>query len=184
MDRRLEDSMLMIINGENEKGDIPGHVDFVGKIYYDKDIQNFKDTDEADKYKPHVNYLLEYGREKYPDVQVFNILSDNHLYRTVVYFLSIFNNIVYLNISSNRHQQRGLLFMPEEICEAQKQALYEVARKCLNVNVQLVYDLNFNDGDVDLKEFDSKRGSSFEDVLDDYFLLLDRKKEAEKKHKN
>ena len=59
MDRRLEDSMLMIINGENEKGDNPGHVDFVGKVYYDKDIQHFKDIDEVDKYKLHVNYLLE-----------------------------------------------------------------------------------------------------------------------------
>lgn len=184
MCKKIEDSLVIIINGENEKGDIDGHIDFVGKIYYDKDIHNIKEIDDIDRLKTHIDYLLAYGKEKYSDVQVFNLLSEKHFYQVIVYFLSIFNNIVYLNISLSKHQQKGLLFMPDEISEKQRESLFEIAHESPNVNVQILYDLTFDDGNIDLQEFDSRRGLSFEDVLKDYFVLTNRKKDIEKKSKS
>lgn len=187
MCKKIENSLVMIINSKNEKGDIDGNIDFVGKIFYDKNIHNIQEIDDIndiDRYKTHIDYLLEYGQEKYPDVQIFNLLSTNHFYQVIVYFLSIFNNIVYLNISVSKYQQKGLLFMPDEISEKQKNSLFKIAQESPNANVQILYDLNLNDGNIDLQEFDAMRGSSFEDVLSDYFVLMDRKKDIEKKSKN
>lgn len=182
--KKIEDSLVMIINGENEKGDIDGQIDFVGKIFYDKNIHDIKGINDIDRFKTHVDYLLEYGQKKYPDVQVFNILSVNHFYQVIIYFLSVFNNIVYLNISISKQQQKGLLFMPDEVSEKQKDSLLKMAKDSPNVNVQILYDLKLNDGNIDLQEFDAMRGSSFEDVINDYFVLMDRKKDIEKKSKN
>ena len=33
MCKKIENSLVMIINGKNEKGDIDGNIDFVGKIF-------------------------------------------------------------------------------------------------------------------------------------------------------
>ena len=72
----------------------------------------------------------------------------------------------------------------DEISEKQKDSLLKMAKDSPNVNVQILYDLKLNDGNIDLQEFDAMRGSSFEDVLNDYFVLMDRKKDIEKKSKN
>lgn len=161
MDKKLEDYKAIVINGINDKGDIDGNVDFVGK---------------KDEYDFHVDCLLDYALEKYPDVQVFRVIPNNCEPDVPVYFLTVLNNIVFLNVSGGRNGKRVLVFMPDEISSRQKEVLYEFAKKYTNINVDIVYNMDFDDGLVYSEEFDCKRGIEFESVLNDFFDMNYEKK--------
>ena len=171
----MDDYMVAIINGQNE-GDIDGNIDYVGRLYLKNDT-GILDSNEVDldKYRNHVDHLLKYGRGKYPNKVIFNKMPDNVEFRVPIFFLSILDNIVYLNVSTEKYGRHGWIFMPDEVSDKQKETLYEFARKLSNVGINLFYDLNYNEeGYVEFQEYDCKNGLSFEEILDDYFEMTKR----------
>ena len=104
-----------------------------------------------------------------------------------VYFLCMFNNVVYLNVSSSRYGKRGILFLPDEISDKQKLALEKISKLLENINVDIIYNMRFDDGLVYTEEFDSNRGSSFKDILEDFYNIVyhdSSRADNEKKSKN
>lgn len=161
MNGNAEEYKAIIINGINDKGDVDGQINFVGK---------------KDKYDFHVDCLLDYAIEKYPTVQVFKVIPSNCEPDVPVYFLTVLNNIVYLNVSGGRNGRRGILFMPDEISPKQKEVLCALSKRYTNINVDIIYNMDFDDGLVYSEEFDCKRGMKFEDVLNDFFNTQYEKK--------
>ena len=171
----MDDYMVAIINGQYE-GDIDGNIDYMGRLYLKNDT-GILDSNEVDldKYRNHVDHLLKYGRGKYPNEVIFNKMPDNVEFRVPIFFLSILDNIVYLNVSTEKYGRHGWIFMPDEVSDKQKETLYEFARKLSNVGINLFYDLNYNEeGYVEFQEYDCKNGLSFEEILDDYFEMTKR----------
>lgn len=156
MEKKIEDYKAIIIKGINEKNEdgANGKVELVGHV---------------DDYDFHTGCLIDYGLENYPDVQVFKIIPNNCEPDVPIYFLTVFNNIVYINVSSGNYGKRGILFFPDEISIKQKEELHKLSEKLSNVNLDIVYDMYFDDGLVYSQEFDCKRGHDFKYVLDDFF---------------
>lgn len=160
MDKEINNYKGIIISGDNE-GDVDGKCDFIG---------------HKDEYEYHIDALLDYALKKYPDVQVFKIIPGNCEPNVPIYFLTALNNIVYLNVSSQKLGKYGMLFLPDEISLKQKEVLYDLASKLSDVNVDIFYDMSFDDGLVYSQEFNCLRGLEFKNILDDYFKTINAKK--------
>ena len=154
MDKKIDDYKALIINGVNDKGDTDGNIDYVGIL---------------DEYAFHVDALIDYAIKKYPNVKIFQKIPDNCEFDVPIFFLTLLNNIVYLNTSDKKYGEKGLLFFPDEISLKQKENLFALAKKLSNVRVTIIYDLDFDDGLVRNKEFSFKSGISFEEMLDENF---------------
>lgn len=176
----MDSYMIAIINGQYE-GDIDGNIDYVGRLYYENE-NGFLDENEIDldRYSNHVDHLLRYGKEKYLDESIFKKIPDNVEFWVPIFFLGVLDNIVYLNVSTKKFGRHGWLFMPDEVSDKQKEALYNFAGTLSNVSIDLFYNLNLNDGLVEFQEYDCKRGLSFEEILDDYFEMIKRSKKKPK----
>ena len=111
MNKKINDYKAVIINGVNNKGDINGNVDYVGNL---------------DEYGFHIDALIEYALEKYPDVQVFSKIPSNCEFDVPIFFLTWLNNIVYVNVSDVKHGKKGIVFFPDEVSLKQKEALYDL----------------------------------------------------------
>lgn len=154
MDKKVNDYKAVIINGVNDKGDVDGNIDYVGDL---------------EEYGFHVDALIEYALEKYPNVSIFQKIPNNCEFDVPIFFLTWLNNIVYVNVSDVRHGKKGIVFFPDEVSLKQKESLYAFAEKLSNVNITVIYDMDFDDGLVYSHEFDCRRGLSFVDVLDEFF---------------
>ena len=100
----------------------------------------------------HATTLLNFAKEKYPEVNIFNSLNNRHRPETIAYFYtSLFNHIVFLNISSNKKnelQKAGVFLIPNNITEKQKESLYKFNEEIKDYTIGIHYNLKFEDGYV------------------------------------
>lgn len=161
MKNKIDDYKAVIITGVNDKSaDGDGEVRFVGHL---------------DDYSFHIDCLIDYTREKYPNVNVFKHINDRCDSNVPIFFLTWLNSIVYINISGNRVGRYGMLFLPDEISDKQKEVLLELSKAIPKAHVDIVYDMDFDDGIVDAKEFDYKSGKGFEKLLDEFLRQKEKK---------
>ena len=161
MKNKIDDYKLVIITGENEKSDdIDGEVIFAGK---------------NEDYSFHIDALIDYSRGRYPNVNVFQHINDRHLPNVPIFFLTWLNSIVYANTSSERAGNCGMLYMPDEISEKQREALLKLAEAIPTAQVCIVYDMDFDDGEVKLKEFKYKKSHSFYEALNEFLKMNEKK---------
>ena len=161
MNKNVDDYKVVIITGENEKSD-----DKDGELIY---VGNSKD------YSFHIDALIDYSINKYPSVNVFKHINDRCLPCVPIFFLTWLNSIVYTNTSSDRIGKCGMLYMPDEISDKQKEVLLELSKTLPKSNVDIVYDMDFDDGEVIGTEFGYKRGQDFVDALNDFFKKNEKK---------
>lgn len=179
MEKRKDDKMekdinkhkVLIINGISDKeGIVDGNADFLG---YLEACEN------------HVDDLIAYGRQKYPDIEIFKKMNDRCFLYVPICFLTALNNVVYLNVFDKKWGKRGLLFLPDVISDNQRKVLFDLAKDLAKTNVDIIYDLKFDeDGFVSSQELDVTRGNELEKNLEDYFILYDRKMSDNKKPKS
>ena len=161
MENKIDDYKAVIITGVNDKSDdVDAEVIYVGPI---------KD------YSFHIDCLIDYTRDRYPDVNVFQHINDRCDPNVPIFFLTWLNSIVYINISGNRVGRYGMLFLPDEISVKQKEVLLDLSKVISKAHVDIVYDMDFDDGIVDAKEFDYKSGKGFEKLLDEFFKQKEKK---------
>ncbi len=164
LDKNIDDYKAVIINGPSDKSDdMDGKVDFVGLV---------------SEWDFHIDCLVDYAVRKYPDVPIFQKM-DNCEPNVPIFFLTLRNNVVYINISGGRVGKYGMLFLPDEISAKQKEVLYEFARKISNAHVDIVYDMDFDDGFVESKELNYKVGQPFEKQLESFFKENNKQKNKE-----
>ena len=162
MDNNIRDYKVIIISGNNDKyGDIDGEVHYVGPI---------------NQYDFHIDCLLAYADKKYPNVPIFKKITSRCEPNVPIYFLTCLNNVVYINISDNRIGNYGMLFLPDEISQKQENEIYNLANKIENAHVDIIYDMDFDDGLVIWNEFEHKRPLTFKKMLDQFFKMQKQKK--------
>ena len=161
MEMDLDDYLVFIITGENEKSDDEdGEIKYVGPV---------------NDYSFHIDCLLDYATERYPNVKVFKQMNDRFRPIDPICFLTWLNSIVYLNISDKRLGHYGMLYMPDEISDKQKEVLLKFAKKYDNRQVYIGYNLDFDDGVVSVTEFKGKDDQSFYEFIQNYLRINEKK---------
>ena len=157
----IDNYKVVIITGKNDKSeDRDGEVIFVGPL---------------SDYSFHIDCLLDYARRRYPDVRAFQQMNDRCIINVPIFFLTWLNSIVYINISSEKTGKRGILYMPDEVSEIQKKQLLKLAQSISNAYVDIVYDMDFDDGEVQEEDFKNKKGKKFYALLSDFLNKNEKK---------
>ena len=158
---KVDDYKVVVITGKSDKSDdLDGEVRFVGP---------------TSEYDFHIDCLLDYAKRSYPDVKVFQRMNDRFDPNVPIFFLTWLNSIVYINISGNRVGRYGMLYMPDEISEKQKEKLFEFAKSISKAHVDIVYDMDIDDGIVEWEEFDREKNKKFYELLTDFFAQEEKK---------
>lgn len=122
----------------------------------------------------HSKVLLDYAKEKYPDVGIFNKLTIRHQPEVIAYFLTRLGDIVFLNItrydekSLSRYGRSGILLMCDNPTDKQKETLKEFSRSISNFNVEIGYDLSIDQGYLDSKCIQMLDNESPEELVNTY----------------
>lgn len=153
--RKIDNYKAIIISG-NKEDDVDGEIIYVGSL---------------DKYDYHTDALLDFLLEKYPNVEVLKTIPRNCEPDVPTFFLMRLNNISYLNISSDQVRNRGLLFIPNEITEKQRDSLDKIAEELDDAYVDIGFDLDLDldDGLVTFREYSHQDGYNFKKMIDSYF---------------
>ncbi|MBR3230089.1 MAG: hypothetical protein IKF91_04610 [Bacilli bacterium] len=131
------DSKIIIINPSDETyGLLDGDVNYIGEV-------------DSDFY--HGDLLIDYGINVYGEDSIFGILaSGNYLVDVPVYFLTEGNdNIVFLNVSNSKNGKMGLLYLPNNISDKQKDSLNKLSSILDDFKIEVNYNLRMDDGIVD-----------------------------------
>ena len=131
------DSKVIIINPSDEAyGLLDGDVNYIGEV-------------GSDFY--HGDLLIDYGISVYGEDSIFGILaSGNYLVDVPVYFLTEGNdNIVFLNVSNSKIGKMGLLYLPNNISDKQKESLNKLSSILSDFKVEVNYNLRLDDGMVE-----------------------------------
>ena len=99
----------------------------------------------------HGDLLTRYGVQIYGEDSIFGILSNgNFLVDVPVYFLTEGNdNIVFLNVSNSKVGKVGLLYLPSNISDKQRESLGRLSSLLKDYRVEVNYNLRVDDGVVD-----------------------------------
>lgn len=99
----------------------------------------------------HGDLLTRYGVQIYGEDSIFGILSNgNFLVDVPVYFLTEGNdNIVFLNVSNSKVGKVGLLYLPSNISDKQRESLGRLSSLLKDYRVEINYNLRVDDGVVD-----------------------------------
>ncbi len=115
----------------------------------------------------HTNYLLEWIKNKYPDIKFLKGLNSKHDPGTISALITKLGHIVFLDIS-NEYMHAGILLLPNKISEKQKDAIYKFANMISNYTLYIEYDFTLNDGVIDSKTIDNELDTPKE-MIDKYF---------------
>ena len=131
------ESKIIIINPLDEENNLnDGQINYIG---------------EVDSYFDHSNLLINYGVDVYGENTIFDIMSTgNYLVEYPVYFLTEgYENIVFLNVSNSKAGKIGLLYLPNNISDKQKESLSMLSLVLKDFNVEVNYNMRMDDGIVD-----------------------------------
>ena len=150
--------MAIVINGGvNDDGDI----NYLGYLF---------------NYSYHAQCLIDYAIKKYPNINGFKELDYMEDPNAPIYYLSLLNNIVFTNVSSD-DEKRGVLYLPKEISEKQLDMLYGFASTVSNFDISIVYDMYRIDGTTIGEAFDLNKRENLKEKLDDFVLQKFKKGE-------
>ncbi|MBR2708394.1 MAG: hypothetical protein IKE90_03040 [Bacilli bacterium] len=112
---------------------------------------DIKFLEDEDSYLSHSDILIKYGTDTYGMDSIFGILSiGNYLVDVPVYFLAEGNdNIVFLNVSNSKYGKLGLLYLPTNMSDKQKESLNSLSSLLKDFRVEVNYNLRIEDGFVD-----------------------------------
>ena len=131
------DNKIIIINPSDEDyGLLDGNINYIGEVNNDFS---------------HGDLLTSYGVDIYGEVSIFGILSiGNYLVDVPVYFLTEgYENIVFLNVSRPKSGKIGLLYLPSNISDKQKESLNSLSFILKDYRIEVNYNLRVDDGIVD-----------------------------------
>lgn len=158
---------IALIYGDDfiNKGKEDGEIDYCGEI----------DSDSL-----HVVSLLNYAKENFPEIQVFQQLSIRHQPEVVAYFLTQLGIIVFFNMTKyddthiKRYGRNGMFMMPDQLTPKQTESLKEFSKSINDFKCLINYDLTIDSGILDSKIIQSLNHETSNEIVDIY---LERKKE-------
>ena len=153
------DKKIAFIYGstDDNRGIKEGQIEMIGDAH---------DEDEL-----HIKCIMDYTSLKYSDLSMFKQLNERHTPETFAYFYTLLGHIVFFNNTKNieKYGKLGLLMMPKNITEIQKQSLYEFIETIPDFSIVISYDFKVEDGFLEDKEMSSVNKESPKDLLDKYF---------------
>lgn len=119
----------------------------------------------------HILCLLDYAKEKYPDVPIFKQFNDKYAATTVGFVYTMLGDVVFFNTTTNisKYGKTGIFMLPDNITDKQKEAMYALANSINDYSVNIYYDLKLEDGILDGSNFSLTEKSSPTQLLDCYF---------------
>lgn len=128
----MENCKIAIIYGDmdEERNDKKGEVEKIGNI--------------NDSYY-HIICLLNLAKDKFSDVKEFNMLNIHHTPEIASYFFTKLGHIIFLN-TSNKKSKMGFLFLPNNISDVLKEALYNFVNEISDYQLYVFYNLEIIDG--------------------------------------
>lgn len=156
--RKIDGYKLVIIHGDVNKDKFSdGQIDYYGT-----------DFDFV-----HSQHLLDYAKENYGDVKIFNSLNPRHTADTIgFFFIKFFNDIIFFNTTKNvdRDGYSGSFLFPDHLTDAQVNCLYEFVDTIDNYYISSISDsLKLDDGIVVSNDYYPEVKSTPREVLDNYF---------------
>lgn len=158
---------IALIYGNNfvEKGIEEGKIDYCGEMGSDS---------------LHVVSLLNYAKEKFSEIPVFQQLSIRHQPEVIAYFLTRLGIIVFFNMTKydenhiKKYGRNGMFMMPDELTPKQEESLKEFTKSINDFKCSINYDLTIDTGILDSKIIQSLNHETSNEIVDIY---LERKKE-------
>lgn len=135
----MREAKIIIINPFDEDASLKdGHIHII--------------KDEA--YFCHGGLLIEYGMQIYGNDSIFGLLSRGDYSPDVpAYFLVAENdNVVFLNISSEKVGKRGLLFLPSELSFEQDESLNYVLEHLKDFSIIVNTNMRIEEGIIDYEK--------------------------------
>lgn len=125
----------------------------------------------------HSTCLLEFAKEKYPEIGVFKRLTNKHNPEAISFFYAkLFNHIIFLNTtkynedgSIGKHGKTGLFLIPDTITEKQKEGLSVFLDKISEYKITIIYDISIENGLFDGKEVISISREEPKEVFNKFF---------------
>lgn len=147
----MDEYMVAIINGGSEDD---GDITFLGYHF---------------NYDYHAECLIDYAKDKYPQISGFGDIDCMKDPNLPLYYLSLLNNIIFTNVSVD-DEKRGMLYLPREISDEQIKTLLDFMKLVAEFKVTIVYNLSLIDGVVFGKDLDALENEDTEEKIEDYFL--------------
>ena len=151
MEKNIKDYLIAIVNGPEDEVD--GNIDFIGL---------------AKENVYHIDCLIDYGKKKYPGHKGFQALNDRYTVEAPIFYLTCLDNAVYLNIPDEKIGKYGLLYLPDELSDAQIKSLHKLAKQIPRINLEICYNMRVEDGLIQYDNLDDKDSKNFEDMLNAY----------------
>lgn len=126
----------------------------------DDEKNNFEDGQvhfygEVEEGFLHSKILLDYAREHYLDMPIFQQLNPRHQPEVIAYFLVRMGHIVFFNTTKydeeniNKYGRLGFFMMPDEITKKQASALVRFSKSIEDFNVFITHHIVMQDGLLD-----------------------------------
>ena len=132
----------------------------------------------------HNVYLLNYVKEYYPDVPIFQQLNPRHPKEIIAYFLVKMGHIVFFNTTKydeknlQKYGKLGLLLLPDSLTENQKKSLMQFSKNISDFQILINYELKIEDGLLSSKTFQAAEAMMPEEMIQSYWS---QKEKSEKK---
>jgi hypothetical protein len=158
---KLDDYRIVFIYGtdEIEKNITNGKIEYYGESYKDY---------------LHNRYLLDYVKEKYPEVPIFNQLTIRHQRELIAYFLVKMGHIIFFNTTSKdekefkKYGRTGQFMMPDVITEEQELALNKFCQEIKDYDILIDYDITLEDGILNSKSIQGTGDQNPEAIIQSY----------------
>ena len=163
----MDNYKIAFINGNNfeDRNLVDGQIDYFGEIGNDT---------------LHIMNLLEYAKNNFSDIPVFNQLTIRHQPEVVAYFLTRIGIIVFFNMTRydenhlKKYGRNGMFMLPDELTDKQIESLKEFTENISNFSISVNYDLNIDTGILDSKSIQGFNNETPKEIVNIY---LERKKE-------
>lgn len=120
----------------------------------------------------HMIHLLDYAKRTYPDVKLFNLLSNRHSPEIAGYFYTLLGDIVFFNTTHQdveKYGKTGFLMLPKNMTSLQEESLYILAEEINDFEISIHYNITLEDGLLNTNSIQSSDKKSPRELLDIYF---------------
>lgn len=161
-------------------GDIMDIVNDKIVIIYGQLEVNGKDMDgkiemlESGYEENHIDVFIDYIENNMKNDPFMKQVNSKFSPNTIACMMSLEGHIVFFNTTSyNKNNQNnikdGLLVLPIDISEKQKESLYFFIENIDNYRLLIQYDITLNEGIFDSKQIQMKYDDTPKELLDQYF---------------
>lgn len=133
----------------------------------------------------HMEYLLDYVKEKYADKPIFQGFNIHHQKEALAYVLTeFFDKTIFFNTTrykedgkTTKYGYTGLFMLPKEINQTLAEALISFAKEIEKYEIMIYYDFNLEDGFINQKNLLTEKNATNEEKMIQAINTITNKKQ-------